>query len=251
MTQQRKLKCDLHVHTNYSFDSQVTMEQYALRAIELGLDAICFTDHIDINERLNTFATFDFDCRMKEFDSIKARYGDRLLFLLGFEMGEPHLHPKETAFLRTLKPDMIIGSIHSLYHKTRVRVSQYEYQRLYDVAVREMVENGDFDVMGHMDYPKKYDPDYVEDFPYICETLKICVKRNIVPEINTSSLLNGVNSTMPQSDAIKYYASVGGKYVTVNSDSHNVSTLGYGTEIAEKLPDGVQQCYFIKGKIHV
>ena len=242
MTQAKKLyKCDLHIHTNYSFDSEVTMEQYAKRAIELGLDAICFTDHIDINKHYDTFATFDFDGRRKEFEQIKKRYGDKLIMLLGFEMGEPHLHPKETAFLRTLAPDLIIGSVHyPLDYEQETHVSRREYERIYDRYVRQMVQDGDFDVLGHMDMPKKYHTDYVEDFDCICETLSLCVKRNIVPEINTSSLRNGASATMPSLEAINYYKSVGGRYVAVNSDSHAVTSLGNGIE-SLILPEGVEQ----------
>lgn len=250
MTHKKIYKCDLHIHTNYSFDSLVTMEQYVLKAIELGLDAICFTDHIDINRHYNTFATFDFDGRMKEFERIKGRYGDKLQLLLGFEMGEPHLHVKETAFLRSLSPDMIIGSIHypTDYEPEDAHFTRREYERLYDRYVRQMVQDGDFDVLGHMDMPKKYHSDYVSDLDYVRQTLKMCVQRNIVPEINTSSV-NFSGATMPSLDAISYYQSVGGKYVTINSDSHNLATLGNGVQLLDKLPDGLEQCYFAQGKI--
>lgn len=238
----KQYKCDLHVHTNYSFDSIETMDNYALKAIELGLDAICFTDHIDICKHYNTFATFDFDGRLKEFEQIKKRYGDKLQLFIGFEMGEPHLHPKETAFLRTLKPDLIIGSIHhSLDFEPHTNVTRLESERIYDRYVRQMVEDGDFDVLGHADMLKKYHKDYVEDIEYICETLKLCVKRNIVPEINTSSLRSGADEPMPSLQAIRYYQSVGGKYVAVNSDSHSVDSLGDGIPLLSKLPIGIKQ----------
>lgn len=246
------LRCDLHVHTNFSFDSNVTMEQYADRAIELGVDAVCFTDHIDINRHYNTFETFDFDGRLKEFERVKKQYDGKLLLLLGFEMGEPHLHPKETAFLRSLKPDMIIGSVHHPmdYEQQDTHLSRREYERMYDKYVRAMVETGDFDVLGHMDLPKKYHYDFVEHFDYVCETLNLCVQRGIVPEINTSSLRNGVPTTMPSIDAIKYYASVGGKYVTINSDSHSVDNLGDSYEtICAQLPQEIETCYFVNGKV--
>lgn len=253
MTQAKKVtRCDLHVHTNYSFDSSVTMEQYAERARKLGIDVLCFTDHIDINRHYDTFKTFDFDGRFKEFERVKKQFEGEVLLLLGFEMGEPHLHPKETAFLRSLAPDMIIGSIHYPldYEAEGVHLSRREYERLYDRYVREMVCNGDFDVLGHMDLPKKYHYDFVEHFDYVCETLRLCVERGIVPEINTASLRNGVPTTMPSMDAIRYYVSVGGKFVTINSDSHSVDNLGYnyGT-VLEQLPEGVATCHFVKGKV--
>ena len=38
---------DYHVHTNFSPDSDYPMQQVIEDAIELGLDEICITDHID------------------------------------------------------------------------------------------------------------------------------------------------------------------------------------------------------------
>ena len=38
---------DYHVHTEFSDDSDCTMEQIVEAAIDLGLNEICFTDHVD------------------------------------------------------------------------------------------------------------------------------------------------------------------------------------------------------------
>ena len=38
---------DYHIHTNYSPDSNIDMEECVILAINLKLDEICFTDHID------------------------------------------------------------------------------------------------------------------------------------------------------------------------------------------------------------
>ena len=38
---------DYHIHTEFSDDSREPMENQIERAIELGLEEICFTDHVD------------------------------------------------------------------------------------------------------------------------------------------------------------------------------------------------------------
>lgn len=38
---------DYHVHTEFSDDSDCTMKQIVEAAIDLGLNEICFTDHVD------------------------------------------------------------------------------------------------------------------------------------------------------------------------------------------------------------
>ncbi|MBQ7287966.1 MAG: PHP domain-containing protein, partial [Candidatus Gastranaerophilales bacterium] len=38
---------DYHIHTTYSEDSTINMEECVKHAINLKLNEICFTDHID------------------------------------------------------------------------------------------------------------------------------------------------------------------------------------------------------------
>ena len=40
-----QVRIDYHVHTNYSYDSDAAPESVIARALEVGLDAICVTDH--------------------------------------------------------------------------------------------------------------------------------------------------------------------------------------------------------------
>ena len=41
------MRADYHVHTEFSDDSDYDMEKVVEDAIMLGLDEICFTDHVD------------------------------------------------------------------------------------------------------------------------------------------------------------------------------------------------------------
>lgn len=247
------MRCDLHTHTNFSFDSIATMESYVMQALKADVDVICFTDHIDVNSHYDTFADFQFDKRREEFTRVKDKYADKVKLLYGFEIGEPHLHPDVMEKVYAQQPDMIIGSVHDPLGHLGINewLSRRDYERYYNECVRQMVEHGGFDVLGHADMPKKYHDDYVEDLDYVAETLRLCVEKGIVPEMNTSSLRKeGVTETMPSLKAVERYAKCGGKYVAINSDSHSPDTLCYAfDEIRLKLPKGVKACYFDKRKI--
>lgn len=249
----KTLRCDLHVHTNFSFDSVATMEQYVIKALAVGVDVICFTDHIDVNKHYDTFRDFQFERRRDEFVRIKDLYGDKIKLLYGFEIGEPHLHPDVMEKVYGQKPDMIIGSVHNPldYLDVDHEVIRREYERIYDRCVREMVEHGGFDVLGHVDMLKKWHDDYVADEEFVCETLRLCVEKGIVPEINTSSLRQeGICETMPSARAIAHYAKCGGKFVTINSDSHTPDSLCHAfDETRARLPEGVSLCFFENRKI--
>lgn len=44
---EKNMFVDYHVHTDYSDDSDYPMEEVVKDAIQMGMDEICFTDHVD------------------------------------------------------------------------------------------------------------------------------------------------------------------------------------------------------------
>ncbi|MEM3627536.1 MAG: CehA/McbA family metallohydrolase [Candidatus Bathyarchaeia archaeon] len=53
------LKIDLHVHTNYSHDSLITLEDIILHARKRGLDGVAITDHDRLDGALQIAKTLD------------------------------------------------------------------------------------------------------------------------------------------------------------------------------------------------
>ena len=53
---------DFHVHSRFSFDSDEDPNNNIIKAIDLGMDSICFTEHMDIDWPVEgEDATFDYD----------------------------------------------------------------------------------------------------------------------------------------------------------------------------------------------
>ena len=91
---------------------------------------------------------------------------------------------------------------------------------------------------GHLDYVRRYVPDksyvYVdEDFYEITDMiLKNIIARGRGIELNTRSLADGFTTYIPTISLLERYRKLGGEIVTVGSDSHSLSNLGYGFKTA-------------------
>ena len=109
-------------------------------------------------------------------------------------------------------------------------LKQY-FDELLDTA-----SNADFDSLAHLTYPTRYiiqrtdiNPELDRYSEVIDNILKALVDRDKALEINTSGLRT-IGVTMPDINIIKRFKELGGKYVTIGSDAHSVSKLGYGIE---------------------
>ena len=72
--------------------------------------------------------------------------------------------------------------------------------------------------------------------PIVEKILRIVIAEGKGIEINTSSHRYGLQDTMPSTDILKLYRDLGGKILTIGSDSHRPEQLGvYIKETKELL----------------
>ena len=104
----------------------------------------------------------------------------------------------------------------------------------------ELLETASFDsfcTLAHLTYPLRYikrdtgvipslSP-YRDKIDLIYETL---IKKDKALEINVSGLFKGLGETLPAFDEIKRYHDLGGKYITLGSDAHNINDVGRDIE---------------------
>lgn len=87
-----------------------------------------------------------------------------------------------------------------------------------------------YSVLGHMDLIKRYDKAGLYPFekvrPMIAEILKIIIVDDKGIELNTSSHRYGLTDSMPSAELLRLYKDLGGKIVTIGTDSHTPAHLG-------------------------
>ena len=235
---------DYHTHTSLSCDALDTMDAMCQQAIKIGLQEIAFTEHADFEP---ADACTGFYQPEKYFDAIETarqRYGSQLTIRAGVEIGEPHRYPDETAsLLDNFHFDFVLGSLHWVADYPafsdkffKDRSFEAGWQSYFD-ELTKMCEVGDFDVLSHLDLPKRHiGPFEAQAYESaIKESLQQLVQRDKGIEINCSGLRYKAGETLPGPSVIRWYRELGGTILTLGTDSHRLAELGQGLDHAKTL----------------
>ena len=271
---------DFHVHTSYSDDSEYPMEEVVKDAISFGLDEICFTDHVDYGvkrdwddprgmtyrrggagepERM-ALANVDYPRYATEIAALREKYKDQITLKMGIEFGiQTHTIPQYEKLFSVWPFDFIILSVHQVEDKEfwtqdfqRGR-TQTEYNlRYYEEILALVQQYHHYSVLGHMDLISRYDKAGPFSFekirPIVKEILKTIISDGKGIEVNTSCHWYGLNDLTPSTDILRLYRDLGGRIITIGSDSHRKEHLGaYLTETISALKAiGYKEVYTFK-----
>ncbi len=224
------------------------MAQVCEVAIARGIREIVFTDHLDFGpaDPPDYFHPAEY---MAEIERCRARYGHQLTIRAGIEVGEPHLFAEEVKpILAECDFDFVLGSAHYADGLQVAWEEPYFEQPLhqaYEAYFRQVVrvaEEGDFDVLGHIDLVKrearKFGKDYDGPEPYgdiIRTALRSVIERGKGIEINTSPLYRGQPEACPSLEILRWYRELGGEILTVGSDAHTASFVGSCLDLAVEM----------------
>jgi histidinol-phosphatase (PHP family) len=239
---------DYHVHSQWSWDaSRGDMEGACRRAVELGLPSIAFTEHADWIR--GDEAVFDapgyFDC----LERCRAAYPG-LRILSGVEMGEPHRYPTQAHALLVVGFERVLGSVHCIEWRERTADASErgfltpedagEMFRVYLADVLALVESEmPFEVLAHLDYPKRYWPDgrydetdFEEEFRTI---LRSAARRGLALEVNTTRGGDPARYLCPGPVVLDWWREEGGQAVSLGSDAHSPDDLAAGFGSAAQI----------------
>ena len=247
----KRMLADYHVHTEYSDDSVYPMEEVVKDGVKVGLDEICFTDHVDYGIKndwddgkmieyrgLEPLANVDYPKYMEEIEKLQRLYGDRISLKTGLEFGvQVHTIPQFERLFDRYDLDFIILSVHQVENKEfwtqefQAGRTQQEYnERYYEELLEVIKQYKNYSVLGHLDLIVRYDEAGIYPFekvkPIVTEILKIVIADGKGIELNTSYHRYGLSDTTPSKEILKLYRKLGGKIVTIGSDSHKKEHLG-------------------------
>ena len=240
---------DYHTHTHYSFDGMGDPEEMCRCAVELGLQELAFTDHMDIF----TVHSYDYilNCRelYPELLACREKWADKLRVVIGAELGQPMANPAAAgAFLQDHPElDFVIGSIHQMendldvyYYNFRRRDPRDVYNHYLDWLL-DLAENYDYDVIGHITYPLRYmgEAGFSLDISPFMEKIEhlfqIIIRRDKGIELNVSGFRQSIQTTMPTPKLLKFYHDCGGRILTIGSDAHASGDVGAYIRVGQEI----------------
>ncbi len=230
---------DYHMHTPLCGHAEGLPEEYAARAIKIGLEEIGFSDHAPFvvkelpgitmkREELPAYHQMIEEAREQFKGQLTIRLGIEADFIPGYEK-------KTKAVLSAYPYDYVIGSVHFIKEWGFDNPEEREKWKEQDVSsvyrdyhnlLRQAAGSGLFDIMAHVDLVKKFGHrptgDLTDD---LRQTAKVFKDAGVVIEINTSGLRKPVGEIFPSLKNLEIYCRAGVP-LTFGSDAHKPAEVG-------------------------
>jgi len=231
---------DYHSHSSFSDDCSTPMKHMVEAAISLGIKEMAITDHYDPDYPDKNFPfDLDFEAYYHALLDVEVNYSSKIKIIKGIEIGIQHgyTHIKCNTAAEAFPYDYILGSFHccsgqDLYNEYfKTRSDEKGIKEFYDYVYKGITDFNDFDVLGHINVIDRYAgkiPDYSQYMEIIKLILKKLIKMGKGIEMNTSSFRYGLGDrTTPSSEILTLYKKLGGEIITIGSDAHRESHVGF------------------------
>ncbi|MBO4473665.1 MAG: histidinol-phosphatase HisJ family protein [Clostridiales bacterium] len=236
---------DNHNHTkHFSSDAKMTAHELIDACKAKNMRGVAITEHYEGDYPHDIGAPQIFDIP-SFFESSKEweEYAGDLPLYRGIELGyQKHLCGFYDEMVAKYPFDSVIMSNHLYKGK-----DPYFFRDMYDadmnVAYRAYIEEmadlvegcNNFDIVGHYDYINRYGPYEKPQIKYsqcpesFDRFLSAIVAKGKSLEINTRSVdkmrRKGLTDTLPDPEILRRYYELGGRLISLGSDSHSSDTL--------------------------
>lgn len=236
-------KADFHIHTSYCKHAKGSVSDYVKAAIQLGMDEICFTDHLyryylppEDRKKYWDWGMPEEDMEQYMDDVRQARQNyPEIKIGLGVEADYIEGHESELDdVLGRYSFDHVIASVHCLPQLGWKHIVDYkktesiEMFRMFFDALTKAAGTGLFTCMGHPDFVWRYFPYPFDKQDEINEMVAgfinaVADNKNISIEANANAVLWGMDKTDREKELfgnLMLMAAEKKVPVTLGSDAH-------------------------------
>lgn len=263
----RALEGDHHTHTARCGHAVGEAREYVEAAMAAGLRSIAVTDHVPMfwlpepqrDSRL-AMRLEELPGYVEEVLALKAEYHGRVEVQLGIEADFVPGHDDGLRRLLARYPfDLVLGSVHWLgdwlvdgpASVARFERGQHEVDAIwldYADAVIAATGSGLFDVLTHLDLPKKFG--HRPSVPYAgrqAEVVQAVAASGCAVELSSGGLRKPVGEPYPAPDLLRDLHAAGVPFV-LSSDAHAPEEVGYGFSELRALLAGLRSRAEEEGK---
>jgi len=265
------MRVDSHMHTTLCGHAVGEPIEYALAALEQGIDVITITCHIPMQweafgqagirmhrDQLETYRT------LVQAAAEQAKpLGVEVLCGIEAEVypDEAHMQPMDE-ILAEYNWDFVLGSLHaqcrSYLHWLKTHQAKDDAIRIdsYFRHLKDGVQSGRYDSMSHPDVIRTYGVvsafKPAEHEAVIRDFLQAAVDEDICIELNTSGLNKGDFEVHPDPLILDWASEMGVK-LTIGSDSHCPASVGQFFDLAHALlrHKGFKDLYYFRQRKRV
>ncbi len=244
-----------HIHTEYSHDCKIPMEDMCLAAIDAGFSGIAITDHCNADFCISDNSYRSILASAADARKFNDKYKDKLTVTAGVEMSDILRKPDYTArLIKAIRPDSIIASVHNvIVNNMPQHISRMDFGKMTDSEAYKIIgiyfddlikvsEKADFDILAHLTLPLRYTNGVygkqlvLDSFSAKIEKILLAlIKREKALEINTSDVNHQLYDFMPGKDIVKKYFGLGGRLVTIGTDAHKPCNISAGFDEAKTM----------------
>jgi histidinol-phosphatase (PHP family) len=247
-----QLPADYHMHTPLCHHATGEPVDYARRASELGLTEIGFSDHSPMprddfdNWRMRDGQLDEYVAKVRLAQKTFPRLTIRLALEVDFLPG----HEDWIRQLAARQPwDYFIGSVHYVSDSWDIdnpaKLSEWKKRDPFEVwqayfdRLTLAAESKLFDIIGHVDLPKKFGIRPAQDCtPLYKKFMEAAAKAHCAVELNTAGLRKDCREIYPSRDILQL-AFASHVPVTFGSDAHAPGEVGLNFAEAVALARGV------------
>ena len=248
---------DYHLHTPLCRHATGEPEAYAQRAAEIGLTEIGFSDHSPMrqdnfdNWRMNVSQLAEYVEKVratrKKFPQLAVRLALEVDYLPGQEDWIRELAARHPW-------DYFIGSVHYVSDSWDIdnpaKLSEWNHRDAFEVwqiyfeRLTKAAASGLFEIIGHVDLPKKFGHRPVRDCTALyAKFLDAAKKSGVAIELNTAGLRKDCREIYPSRQILEL-AFQKGVPITFGSDAHAPGEVGMNFAEAVRLARsaGFREC---------
>ncbi|MWV62290.1 histidinol-phosphatase HisJ family protein [Helicobacter saguini] len=240
------MRVDTHNHTIYCNHASGSMNEYIQRAIRLGIDIFGFSCHapMEFDKKYRMSAEI-LPLYLQQIQDLKKNYIGQIEILSALEVD--FILGRENLLLDSVinaDVDYLIGSVHFLddwgFDNPEFvgRWKSFGETKAWDKyldSMQEMAKSRLFQIAGHFDLPKIFGNFMPQSLASKCgETLEILHQNDMILEINAAGLRKNVGEAYPSLNVLNLAREIG-LDITLSSDAHDVSQVGFGYETCLNL----------------